>query len=76
MKNVQLVVPDATAAHRELLDRGVEVGEVTVVTDADADTFFGSQDPDGNSWAVLDQGAISQAAQAEDHVGPCEWAGG
>lgn len=28
MKNLQLVVPDATAARQELLDRGVEVSEL------------------------------------------------
>jgi hypothetical protein len=47
-----LEVPDAMAARQELLDRGVDVSELTVISDADGGTFFGFQDPDGNAWAV------------------------
>jgi hypothetical protein len=76
MKNLQLVVPDATAARQELLDRGVQVSELTVITDADGGTFFGFQDPDGNSWAVQE---IRERARKplipKDHVGLSEWAG-
>jgi len=46
------VVSDAPAARQELLDRGVEVSPVAVIADADGGTFFGFQDPDGNTWAV------------------------
>ena len=47
MKNLQLVAPDAASARQELLERGVEVSELTVITGADGRTFFGLQDPDG-----------------------------
>jgi predicted enzyme related to lactoylglutathione lyase len=52
MKGLQLVVADAQAARRELLDRGVEVSEITRFSDQDGGTFFGFADPDGNTWAV------------------------
>jgi catechol 2,3-dioxygenase-like lactoylglutathione lyase family enzyme len=76
MKNLQLVVPDAASARQELLDRGVEVSELTVITDADGGTFFGFQDPDGNSWAVQEIKARARKALIpKDHVGTSEWAG-
>ena len=52
MKALQLVVADAAVARQELLDRGVEVSDLMVITEADGGTFFGFEDPDGNSWAV------------------------
>ncbi len=52
IKALQLVVSDAAAAHHELQDRGVEVSDLMVMTPMDGGTFFGFQDPDGNSWAV------------------------
>jgi catechol 2,3-dioxygenase-like lactoylglutathione lyase family enzyme len=52
MKGLQLCVPDAKAARQELLDRGVEVGDITVFSEDDGGTFFGFADPDGNTWAV------------------------
>ncbi|HEY2319518.1 MAG TPA: VOC family protein [Solirubrobacteraceae bacterium] len=52
IKGLQLVVSDAAAARQQLLDRGVEAGELMVIAPADGGTFFGFQDPDGNSWAV------------------------
>jgi uncharacterized glyoxalase superfamily protein PhnB len=52
LKSVQLVVADAHAARQELIDRGVEVSDITVFDEADGGTFFGFSDPDGNSWAV------------------------
>jgi predicted enzyme related to lactoylglutathione lyase len=52
MKALQLVVPDAAAARSELSARGVDVSDLMVFTDADGGTFFGFQDPDGNSWSV------------------------
>jgi catechol 2,3-dioxygenase-like lactoylglutathione lyase family enzyme len=76
MKNLQLVVPDAAAARQALADRGVEVSEVTVVTDADGGTFFGFEDPDGNSWAVQEIKARAQKPLIpKDHVGLSQWAG-
>lgn len=52
IKGLQLVVADAEAARQELIDRGVEVSEITVFDEADGGTFFGFGDPDGNTWAV------------------------
>ena len=52
MKGLQLVVPDAAAARQGLIDRGVEVSEITKFDDRDGGTFFGFADPDGNTWAV------------------------
>jgi predicted enzyme related to lactoylglutathione lyase len=52
MRGLQLVVADAEAARAELLERGVEVSEITVFDERDGGTFFGFSDPDGNSWAV------------------------
>ena len=52
MKALQLVVSDAARARQDLTDRGVEVSDLMVITEADGGTFFGFQDPDGNSWAV------------------------
>ncbi|MDV6242284.1 VOC family protein [Rhodococcus opacus] len=52
MRGLQLVVADVAAARQELLDRGVEVSEITVFDERDGGTFFGFADPDGNTWAV------------------------
>ena len=52
LRGLQLVVADAAEARRQLLDRGVEVGEITVFDERDGGTFFGFGDPDGNTWAV------------------------
>ena len=52
MHGLQLVVADALAARQELLDRGVDVSEITVFDERDGGTFFGFSDPDGNTWSV------------------------
>jgi predicted enzyme related to lactoylglutathione lyase len=52
LKGLQLVVADARAARQELLDRGVAASEIMVFDERDGGTFFGFDDPDGNSWAV------------------------
>jgi len=52
LKGVQLVVSDARAARQELVDRGVAASEIMVFDERDGGTFFGFDDPDGNSWAV------------------------
>ena len=52
MRGLQLVVADADAARRELVDRGVECSELMVFSPDDGGTFFGFSDPDGNTWAV------------------------
>lgn len=49
VKNLQMVVADAQAAHDELKGRGVEVSDV----DAQPwGKFVRFSDPDGNSWAL------------------------
>ena len=52
MRGLQLVVSDAERARQELIDRGVEVTEITVFDERDGGTVFGFSDPDGNTWAV------------------------
>jgi catechol 2,3-dioxygenase-like lactoylglutathione lyase family enzyme len=49
VKGLQLVVADADAARTELLERGVEVGEVQ---DFPWGRFIFFEDPDGNRWSV------------------------
>ncbi|MFL6085086.1 MAG: VOC family protein [Mycobacterium sp.] len=52
LKGVQLVVADAYRARAELIERGVDAGEVDVIDERDGGTLFGFTDPDGNSWIV------------------------
>jgi catechol 2,3-dioxygenase-like lactoylglutathione lyase family enzyme len=76
MKSLQLVVSDAAAARQELVDRSVEVSEMTVFTEADGGTFFGFQDPDGNSWSVQEiRARAEKPLMPKDHGGLGEWAG-
>ena len=76
MKALQLVVADAEAARQELLDRGVDVSDLTVLTEADGGTFFGFQDPDGNSWAVQEIKARAETPLIpKEHSGLGAWAG-
>ena len=76
MKSLQLVVADAAAARQGLLDRGVEVSEPMVITEADGGTFFGFSDPDGNTWAVQEIRARAQMPLIpKDHSGLGAWAG-
>ena len=49
VQGMQLVVSDINAAHRELVDRGVDVGEVQ---EFPWGSFVFFKDPDGNGWAV------------------------
>ncbi len=49
LEGLQLVVADIDAARGELLERGVEVGEVQ---DFPWGKFVFFSDPDGNGWAV------------------------
>jgi predicted enzyme related to lactoylglutathione lyase len=48
-QGLQLVVDDIEAARAELVDRGVEVGEIQ---DFPWGSFVFFSDPDGNGWAV------------------------
>ena len=65
MKGLQLVVSDAQAARRQLLDSGVEASEITIFDERDGGTFFGFEDPDGNSWAVQEIKARATASGRE-----------
>jgi catechol 2,3-dioxygenase-like lactoylglutathione lyase family enzyme len=49
VEGLQVVVEDADAAHAELLERGLEVGEVQ---EFPWGRFVFFSDPDGNGWAV------------------------
>ncbi len=60
IKGLQLVVPDIHKARAELVERGVEVGDVQVLGEnpvpggepLDNVGFVFFSDPDGNGWAV------------------------
>ena len=60
LKGLQLVVPDIHAAHAQLGERGVQVGEIQVMGEnptpqpdpLDNVGFVFFSDPDGNGWAV------------------------
>jgi catechol 2,3-dioxygenase-like lactoylglutathione lyase family enzyme len=49
VQGLQLVVPDIHAARAELLERGVDVGEVQ---EFGWGSFVFFSDPDGNGWSV------------------------
>ena len=49
VQGMQMVVDDVHAARAELLERGVDVGEVQ---DFPWGSFVFFQDPDGNGWSV------------------------
>jgi uncharacterized glyoxalase superfamily protein PhnB len=75
LKALQLVVSDAEAARQELLDRGVKVSELMVVAETDGGTFFGFEDPDGNSWAVQEiKARAGRPLIPKDHAGLRSWA--
>ena len=60
LKGLQLVVPDIHAARAQLVQRGVEVGEIQIMGESptpqpdplDNVGFVFFSDPDGNDWAV------------------------
>jgi len=47
--SIQVVVPDAEAARRELIERGVNAPEVTTLPWG---SFTSFTDPDGNTWTL------------------------
>jgi catechol 2,3-dioxygenase-like lactoylglutathione lyase family enzyme len=49
VKGLQMVVPDAAEARRELAERGVDVSDVE---DLAWGSFVYFSDPDGNQWSV------------------------
>lgn len=76
MRAIQLVVSDGAAARQELSDRGVQVSDLMVATEADGGTFFGFEDPDGNSWAVQEiKARAAKPLIPKDHTGLRAWAG-
>jgi catechol 2,3-dioxygenase-like lactoylglutathione lyase family enzyme len=48
---LQLVVDDIDAARKELLERGIEVSEIT---SGPGGKFMYFSDPDGNGWSIQD----------------------
>jgi catechol 2,3-dioxygenase-like lactoylglutathione lyase family enzyme len=52
LKGVQLVVSDLEKARAQLIERGVDVGEIVRMNEQDGGSFIFFDDPDGNSWAV------------------------
>ena len=63
VKGLHLVVPDIESARAELVERGVEAGEVWHMADgrqvpgpepdrSDYNSFLNFDDPDGNTWIV------------------------
>jgi predicted enzyme related to lactoylglutathione lyase len=52
LQGLQLVVPDIEKARAQLVERGVDVGEISRFGDADGEAFVHFTDPDGNGWAV------------------------
>jgi predicted enzyme related to lactoylglutathione lyase len=76
VKALQLVVSDAAAARQALSQRGVEVSDLMVMAETDGGTFFGFQDPDGNSWAVQEiKARASKPLIPKDQRGLSAWAG-
>jgi catechol 2,3-dioxygenase-like lactoylglutathione lyase family enzyme len=75
IRALQLVVSDAQAARQELIERGVEAGEIMSFGDRDGSTFFGFADPDGNTWAVQEIKARADAPLIPEDPGAREWAG-
>lgn len=47
--SIQVVVPDAEAARKELLERGVDASEVQTLAWGSFSSFT---DPDGNTWTL------------------------
>ena len=62
---LQLCVLDIEAARRQLLERGVDVGEIVHFGEGGPyDSFVFFQDPDGNNWAVQEVPAIRPSLEA------------
>ena len=65
LQGLQLVVSDIDAARAELLEHGVEVGEIYHFEDGAKasgkggrwNSFFPFSDPDGNGWVVQERAA-------------------
>jgi catechol 2,3-dioxygenase-like lactoylglutathione lyase family enzyme len=66
VRGVHLVVTDIVAAHKELVERGVPVGDIRHMTSegfkpgpdpehADFNSFAEFADPDGNTWVLQEK---------------------
>jgi catechol 2,3-dioxygenase-like lactoylglutathione lyase family enzyme len=73
VKGLHLVVSDILAARAELVERGVEVGEVRHLESGtwvpgpnpqrrDYESFAHFSDPDGNSWVLQERGRTEPGA--------------
>jgi hypothetical protein len=52
------------------------VSDLMVMAESDGGTFFGFQDPDGNSWAVQEiKARATMPLLPKDHSGLSAWAG-
>ncbi len=67
VRGLHLVVTDIVAAHQQLVERGLDVGEVRHLTPEgwvsgpnperkDYESFAGFSDPDGNTWVLQERG--------------------
>jgi catechol 2,3-dioxygenase-like lactoylglutathione lyase family enzyme len=69
LQGLQLVVPDIEAARTQLVERGVDVGEIQIMGQSptpqphplDNVGFVFFNDPDGNGWAVQQISARGRA---------------
>jgi catechol 2,3-dioxygenase-like lactoylglutathione lyase family enzyme len=77
LRGLQLVVPDITRAHAELVERGVDVSAIQVMggdanavqqggTALDNVGFLFFDDPDGNGWAVQQISARDSSCGTSD----------
>ncbi len=63
---LQLCVLDIEQARGQLVERGVEVSEITSFAGGGPyDRFFFLEDPDGNKWAVQEVPAVRPAPEAQ-----------
>jgi predicted enzyme related to lactoylglutathione lyase len=62
---LQLCVTDIEAARAQLVERGVQVSEITNFAEGGPyDQFVFFQDPDGNNWAVQEVPLVRQPPQS------------
>jgi hypothetical protein len=64
------VVPDVAAARQELLDRGVEVGDVQ---EFPWGRFVFFNDPDGNGWSVQELPSFRVGGHPTDDFDAAQW---
>ena len=63
LDNLQMVVDDADAARKDLLDRGIEASEID---EQPWGRFVSFEDPDGNLWTLQQLPGWSAGAGGED----------